>query len=604
MGILQAAYRTFETQIDRVGLAEENKETLTPVSHMVQNAQIEITLSVDGRFQSACTIPKEDNKTIIPATVKSASRTSGIKAHPLCDQLCYVAPYDTAKFADYTAQLFRWADSCFSHPKVRAVQRYVQGGTIVADLAAAGIIAADENGVPCSGKIEGIEYGKCMIRWRVIPAPEGISSACWQDPSLFESFADFYKQECSNMERGLCFLSGQEDILCDAHPKGVVSANFGAKLISANDSSGFTYRGRFTTASEAGSVGYTASQKAHNALRWVAANEGVTMGGRTFLCWNPEGCPVPTFALLGLPVTEAKDFTSYRQELLLALGSYRQKLPPESDIVIAALDAATTGRLSVPYYNELKGSDFLDRIEDWYTTCCWDSAAYGVQSPSLKRMVTCAFGTQQGDFIKADDSVLREHVQTMLHCIVDKQPVPQDLVASLVSRAGTPLAYNPKSREMLLATTCAVLRKYRNDRAQKEEWTLALDTENTNRSYLFGRLLAVAEHAERSTYDKSEGREPNAIRMQAVFTQRPLYAWGIISRQLLPYFAQMQPGLRAYFKNIIGEITEMMPPTDDPMLGKKLDDTYLFGYYHQRSALTRKKETLTIKEHENEYSEQ
>ncbi|MEG2653360.1 MAG: type I-C CRISPR-associated protein Cas8c/Csd1, partial [Ruthenibacterium sp.] len=108
----------------------------------------------------------------------------------------------------------------------------------------------------------------------------------------------------------------------------------------------------------------------------------------------------------------------------------------------------------------------------------------------------------------------------------------------------------------------------------------------------------------RSTYDKSEGREPNAIRMQAVFTQRPLYAWGIISRQLLPYFAQMQPGLRAYFKNIIGEITEMMPPTDDPMLGKKLDDTYLFGYYHQRSALTRKKETLTTKEHENEYSEQ
>lgn len=34
----------------------------------------------------------------------------------------------------------------------------------------------------------------------------------------------------------------------------------------------------------------------------------------------------------------------------------------------------------------------------------------------------------------------------------------------------------------------------------------------------------------------------------------------------------------------------MLPDPKDHNLDKKLDDTYLLGYYHQRSALTRKKE--------------
>ena len=41
----------------------------------------------------------------------------------------------------------------------------------------------------------------------------------------------------------------------------------GAKLISANDSQNFTYRGRFTSKEEAFAVGNETSQKAHNALK-------------------------------------------------------------------------------------------------------------------------------------------------------------------------------------------------------------------------------------------------------------------------------------------------------------------------------------------------
>lgn len=607
MGLLQAAYRTYENQAHLAGVTEEGKEPLTPVSHLVQNAHIEVSITDDGVFQSARAVPKGEDKTIIPVTMESASRTgNNRKAHPLCDQLRYLAPWGAEKYQAYLTQLEQWAKSEFSHPKVRAVLRYIRSGTIVNDLAAAGVITLDAQGNPGGGRIEGIEYDKCMVRWRIDPAPETSHPACWMDVTLFESFTAFYTGLCAQAERDLCLISGREDVLCETHPKGILAANFGAKLISANDASGFTYRGRFTRAREAGSVGYTASQKAHSALRWVASNQGVTLGGRTFLCWNPEGRPVPTFAFLGMRTAEppTKDFVAYRKQLLGTLGGYRQALHPTDDVVVAVLDAATTGRLSVTYYHELKASDFLSRLEDWYATCCWNSRVYGMQSPALKRIAVCAFGTQRGNFIEADDHVLREHVQRLLHCIVDRQSVPADIVRALTVKAGTPLAYTPENRETLLATACAVVRKYRNDRLKKEEWTLALDTNSLDRSYLFGRLLAVAEQAERSTYEQEEKREPNAIRMQSVFSQRPLYAWRILEEALNPYFAHLSPGLRAYFKNIIGEITDKLPPADDPELGKKLADTYLLGYYHQRTALTQKKQTSVTEGNKHESAEE
>lgn len=51
--------------------------------------------------------------------------------------------------------------------------------------------------------------------------------------------------------------------------------------------------------------------------------------------------------------------------------SLRDQLDNNDNIVIIGLDAATTGRLSITYYNELKGSDFYDRLTDWGQTCCW-----------------------------------------------------------------------------------------------------------------------------------------------------------------------------------------------------------------------------------------
>lgn len=595
MGILQSAYRTFETYAHKAGIMEQGKAPLTPISHMIQNAQIEITLKSDGKFDGACKVDKKDSKTIIPASLKSASRTSDPIAHPLSDNLQYIAKFGGDKFANYVEQLESWANSEHTHPKVRAILAYIKSNSIIPDLARTDIINIDENGKLLKGNVEATEYAKCLVRWRVLGAPEGSNTACFEDITLFNSYINYFASQRSDAEQDFCYISGDYDIKCKTHAKGIVVAYNGAKLASSNDKFGLTFRGRFEEADQAVSIGYTASQKAHNALRWVVSNNGVIMGGRTFICWNPVGEAIPISSIMGYGKSSEVEFIDYKQYLQQAISGYKNCLQNANDnVVITVLDAATTGRLSVTYYNELKASDFLDRLEYWFDSCCLKRSD-GVYSPTLKQIINCAFGTERNAFIETDDKLFREGIQRIWKCIVDKQSMPLDVVKSLVNKASTPLAYKDANREHVIKTACAVLRKYYIDKnkigkEEREGYYMTLDKENTDINYLLGRLLAVYEKVEKDTYDSDSVRDTNAIRMQAIFVQRPSYAWGILENKLNPYFAKHKPGMQRYFKDIIGEITEKIG-LDDLKKLDKLDSLYLLGYYHQRTALYTKKES-------------
>ena len=118
---------------------------------------------------------------------------------------------------------------------------------------------------------------------------------------------------------------------------------------------------------------------------------------------------------------------------------------------------------------------------------------------------------------------------------------------------------------------------------------MRLNEENRDRSYLFGRLLAVCEKVERSTYDQNESREPNAIRLQSVYVNYPLRTLETLHGLLEPYFRKLAPGLREDYKNLIGGIMEKFREEDEPKMNKSLEETYLLGYYLQRAELNKKK---------------
>lgn len=576
---------------------DDGTEPLTPVSHILQNAQIEITLTDEGKFLSAVPVSKGDESTIIPATEESAGRTSRPEPHPLCDQLAYLAPSDDKKHEAYLALLTAWAESPYSHPLVRAVLTYVRSGTILSDLERERIIVRNADGSLGSGKLAGTDYAKCLVRWRMIPAPDEEKSESYRNPALFEKWASFYNDLRVGQPHGICQISGEEDVLCQSHPKGTLSSAYGAKLISANDSANFTYRGRFATPEAAVSVGYTASRMAHSALRWLATNHGKQSGDRIFLCWNPEGKETPGNLLYAFDAGEDKrDFVSYREELRKTLDGYGNKLRPQDDVVIAALEAATTGRLSVTYYTEMKSADLLDRIEHWYDTCAWDGGKFNVPTPSFREIILCAFGKPSGNGLsldKRDAKLAGKYFQKLLSCLTEGRSIPPDLVRALAARADTPQAYEAGPLARIRHTACALIRKYRNDQAKREEWKVTLDTENRDRSYLFGRLLAVLEQAEAATYGKEVRRETNALRRLTRYTQQPMHTARALYEKLNPYLNRLmrnKPGLYRQYRALFDQLFGLLDELEHTSLNEPLEDVYLLGYSSQRSALFTKQE--------------
>ena len=588
MGLLQKAVETYDAMARRAGVIDgAEKEPLAPVSHIMARAQIDITLDREGNFVTAQALDKDAPKIMIPVTEESAGRTSAPCAHPLCDQLGYTAPGDERKHSLYLDALSDWEGSAYSHPKLRPILNYVRGGTILADLSRAGIIQLNEDGRPADEKL--------MVRWTVNGLGEEASGPCWTDQSLMRAYVDYIAAKQAEKPAALCMVTGTMGALASQHPKGVVPLKGNAKLISANDTSGFTYRGRFDSDTQAATVGYTASQKAHSALRWLVANQGAAFGGRTFLCWNPQGKPVPQphGILAAMAPQRPAGPTQYYRQLREALSGWRNELPDEAGVVIAAFDAATPGRLSVTYYNELMASDFLQRLHDWEKTCCWNHGIYGAGSPTLFQIANLAFGTLRGGKVETDGGILRQQMQRLIACRVNGAAFPADIERNLVERASNLQIYTGqkpedtrKLREDLLFTACAVIRKYHI----QEEWDMALDRECGDRSYLFGRLLAVAEMVERSTYNGETVRETNALRMQKAFALRPMAVWRVLAERLEPYYKQLSPGLREYFRRTTQEIVDKLSPEMGD-LNQKLEDIYLLGYYHQRAYRKEKPES-------------
>lgn len=595
MGLLQQAVKTYDVmeEMGLVGKYEEGKEPLAPVGHLIATAKIEVTIDLDGKFISA---QKIERKTIIPVTEESAGRTGKLPPpHPICDNLGYLSGMDEKKYCLYLEQLKRWEESEYGDKKITAIYTYVKSKTLVKDLISAELIKFE------NGKIKN---EKDLVCWKVIGTDEGVGNIC--EGRILSKYQNYYLKQNSMAEKSICFASGKEDVLARQHLKGVVALNGNAKIISANDSVNFTYRGRFYDDKEALTISYTVSQKAHNALKWLVANQGDSVGGRSYICWNPNGKVVPAMRSPLLKKQEDVLMPSdYKRRLHNTLLGYIKDLGDEADVVIASFDAATTGRLSLGYYNELKGSNFLERLEYWDETCCWYDGGFGTSSPPLIDIIRYAYGNQHGNDENAkmdvDDKVLNQQMQRLIKSRIEKARIPTDIVKVITEKASNLQIYNKSNRRRLLFTACAVINKFYYDYG-KEECEMALDAEKKDRSYQYGRLLAVLEKIEKDTYDREENknRETNAIRMQSVFVKRPAYATKIIIEQLKNgYYPKLKPGNRVYYDKLIGQIMEIISEFGEKDYNKALTEAYLLGYYLQKNALYSKKE-IEQEEDENE----
>ena len=117
---------------------------------------------------------------------------------------------------------------------------------------------------------------------------------------------------------------------------------------------------------------------------------------------------------------------------------------------------------------------------------------------------------------------------------------------------------------------------------------MALNRDIADRSYLYGRLLALAERAEGSTYTAADGgRTTNAKRYWSAFTRKPASTWIIINDKLIPYLEKMKPGLKHWYEYQIAEVFSKFGDSD--VADEPLNERYLHGYYCQLQDLYTKK---------------
>lgn len=562
MGIFQQAYITYNAmEKEHMGIYPPEKgEPLCPISHIITSSQVEITIDAEGNFLRAAAVDKSEPKIIIPATEESAGR-SGTKAierpHPLCDMLKYIV----AENQIYISNLQKWADSEYTHPKVKAVYKYVIGGTILSDLEQFNIRNAQDS----------------MIRWRIMDFSENEPEECWKDRNLFAAYIHYYAEQKNGA--ALCMISGEEKSPAIQHPKGIVAINGNAKLVSANDTSGFTFRGRFSEDWQAVTVSYEASQKAHAALRWIITNQGELLGGRTFICWNPEGIRMrsPKSPLHPSSIVCCRP-SGYRTELKKALLGEKEGLPEDAHAVIASFDAATTGRLSLTYFNNLLASDFLDRLHMWDSYCCWWIGGK-IYAPHLHSIVNCAYGIERNGFLETDDRVMAQQFQRLLACRVEQAQMPLDILHRLVNRASTPQMYSQENWRKIVFTACAVIQKYEEENCM--EWSL----DKKDRSFQFGRLLAIMERAEADYYySTGDDRQTNAIKSLAAFNRTPWNVYVRVNERLEnAYLPRISSNCRKRYYKLRDEITANLSEFSAEQLNKPLDPFYLMGYELQRN---------------------
>ena len=213
MGLLQKAVETYDANAKLIGVYQAGRDPLAPIGHSLTNADVEITLNAQGAFLSARKVDKTEPKILFPVTEDSSGRTSGLAPHPLCDQLKYIACTNEKAHTLYLQTLRAWMESPHSHPFLLAVFSYAEDGSILNDLAGAGLLEDAEH------------YDeKWMICWRVHGFADE-EPACWKNRKLFASFADYYCERISARDRKLCMVEGKPKAAAMQHPKGMIPVN-------------------------------------------------------------------------------------------------------------------------------------------------------------------------------------------------------------------------------------------------------------------------------------------------------------------------------------------------------------------------------------------
>ncbi len=565
---------------------------LPEVGFTRENAAIEVTLSAGGEFVDADLVPDERRQTVIPCTLESGmARQNPVSPHPLFDKVKYLC---TPEQLDI---LKAWCDRPDTPQSVKTVYSYLEKRTLLDDLS--------KRLSPKKGVLDSNGYLRFIVNDGMLD-----KSGLWERTDVKNSWKNcFYEDWLGKKPEQLCYATGKVLPAASKHPN--ISGN--TLLISmVGDNCVGHFEGE---PQEAVSVSCEVSIKAHNAWKWLAARQGVSLFGMTFVAWDTYGFRLPD--VIAQDPEEEDDGDEQRSAntgvvlgdstAKAVKGYWNRKLAEYSampreelaTVVVMAVDSATgKGRASIVYYQELDGRDYLENLMHWYDTCKWTIGRQGKDGKYDYKLRTPLPGEigdlLHGEGIKEGQKKLKKQLmKQLLPCITLRRPIPQTLVDAAFHKAANPLSFKDRNSRWderawrkAVGVTCALSRKHYFDKG--DEHPMALDEKEQDRSYLYGRLLAFADIIEQTAQKQGESsRTTNAMRYMQRFQQRPTDTWITLRLKLQPYLDRLPAGLRIWYSRRLSELESMFLP-GELALAQPLDVRFLEGYSCQ---MTSKKPT-------------
>ena len=522
------------------------------------------------------------------------------------------------KYDAYVAQLKDFAESPFASEQIKAICQYVEKRTVASDLSE--IALKDKTNVVFQVEIPGHQPSKV-----------------WENDDFFHRWHQYYFGMKKKRDQRLDYINGESQPSATFHPKKIFSNAANAKLISSNDKENYTFRGKFSEPSEAVSIGYESSQKAHQFLRYLINDRGYYCGEQVILSFTIDSTkkelPPPieegslyaflqeakiqtdSDAQIALSAETGVDFADALNKALSGFG-YGKALDRHAKTAVIALESATDGRLAITFYRELGRTDYLQKIADWHEGCKWNlkfrdkedkkHVPY-IGAPSVDKIIEAVHGKPRTHEDKSYIKMKKGARERLLRCIFDGAFLPADYVVAAVWRASNPLGITKDGKfdrngfEQVLSTACALVRKNYKQR-NKEDYKLSVELDRTDRDYLYGRLLGAADELEEyALYKKDNDRVATAaIRHMQTFSQHPFRTWQTIHGCLNPYIQMVKGGFA--FNEIQAVMNQFVP--GDYEKDTPLNGSYLIGYYHERSHINSLVKAASKKKQSTDHNEQ
>ena len=636
MTLINSLVKTYDKSLE-AGLVDNyngNDSVILPLYHnsIVSTGEniLKISIDRDSNFVKSSFLVK-DEKIIFPVSLDSVNRTSNSMPHMLVDNCSYIASYNEERHKDYMDALENWiAEEKDTEIKdfIRIIYNYIKKENFIYEALR---YALGVDVLKLTDKASILEYTfindknkettKKLELDKIYLEFEVVDFKNLEDYSVTK-YKKLHQVHINNVrnsitKNGICNITGKEDYIVDKH-RGILG---NSKLISAVKQS---YIGRFKEGSDVISIGYETSEKAHLMLKYLMDNKNSSkwLGGQQYIVnWfsddvrndkklfitsaNPNIAGVDESDEFDIDKIEAEDATmdtfkavySENEKVANSFITGVDKVPKDSRYSALILEKVNDGRSSIRYFKELQTSQLYENLEKWSNTYYYYTLVnnnFLKKTPSIFSILDAAYGTErEKKLVNDNDSFKKDQLQKMIISIIEGKEMPKNIIKAIDMNIRKKLNYK-NTWNILQSIALAVLRD-----SSKEENEDMLDRDNLDRSYLYGRLLAVYEMIERLTFDaakygdgektkKSEAiRLTNADRYWTSFTKNPLQMTKVLDEKTKTYMNKLKATNPGFAKLLEREKADIFIKLGELGISEKEDNKalssrFLYGYYAEK----------------------